>query len=89
MPSQLIQARDECAITIRYPAFQSGYKGLTFSPWASGHTYAPENRLDLLSGAYATLGGYSGPTTNATEVSITDQNATRPTKFYRIKITFP
>jgi hypothetical protein len=35
------------------------------------------------------LGGYSGPTTNGAEVSITDTNAIGPQKFYRIKISYP
>jgi hypothetical protein len=68
---------------------QPNQKKLTFLPWASARTYTPEFRTDLTVGAYATLAGYSGPTTNATEVSISDQNATQASKFYRIRITYP
>jgi hypothetical protein len=70
-------------------AGQPNQKKLTFLPWASGRTYAPEFRTNLSTGNYATLPGYSGPTTNANEVSVTDLSATQSSKFYRIRITYP
>lgn len=68
---------------------QPSQKKLTFLPWASGRTYTPEFRTDLTAGSYATLLGYSGPTTNSTEISVTDVDATQPNKFYRIRISLP
>ncbi len=64
-------------------------KTLTFRPWATGRTYTPEYRTNMVSDVYTNLLGYTGPATNSTEVSITDPNATEPSKFYRIKITYP
>jgi hypothetical protein len=70
-------------------AGQPNQKKLTFLPWASARTYTPEYRINLASGTYAMLGGYSGPQTNSTEVSMTDLDATQGSKFYRIRITYP
>jgi hypothetical protein len=76
-------------LRIEHVAGQPDQKKLTFLPWASGRTYTTEYRTDLVTGAYTNLTGYSGPTTNGTEVSVTDLNATEAAKFYRIKITYP
>jgi len=43
----------------------------------------------LVSGSYGTLTGYTGPTTNSPEVTITDLSATEANKFYRIRISYP
>ncbi len=64
-------------------------KMLKFKPWAGGRTYTPEYRTNMVSDVYTNLLGYTGPSTNSTEVSITDLSATEPIKFYRIKITYP
>jgi hypothetical protein len=68
---------------------QPDQKKLTFLPWASGRTYTTEYRTNLVTGAYTNLTGYSGPTTNGTEVSVTDLNAVEWSKFYRIRISLP
>lgn len=68
---------------------QPNQKNLIFHPLAPGRTYTPEYRTDLVTGAYANLTGYNGPTTNSTEVSLTDLSATEASKFYRIRITYP
>jgi hypothetical protein len=70
-------------------AGQPDQKKLTFMPWASGRTYTPEYRTNLVLGAYTNLTDYGSPQTNDTKASITDTNATEQTKFYRIKITYP
>jgi hypothetical protein len=62
---------------------------LTWRPWANGRTYTPEFKTDLGIGSYTALTGYSAPTTNSAEISITDVDATPPSKFYRIRITYP
>jgi hypothetical protein len=76
-------------LRIENVAGQPDQKKLTFLPWASGRTYTPEFTTDLVASAYATLTGIGGPTTNDTEVSLTDLNATEAAKFYRIRITYP
>jgi hypothetical protein len=68
---------------------QPTQKLLTFRPWATGRTYTPEYRTNLVSGSYGTLTGYASPQTNSTEVSVTDVNATEVSKFYRIRISYP
>jgi hypothetical protein len=68
---------------------QPSQKNLVFKPWASGRTYTTEYRTNLVLGSYGTLTGISGPTTNGTEVTVTDLNAVEQQKFYRIKITLP
>jgi hypothetical protein len=62
---------------------------LTFRPWATARTYTPQYRTDLALGGYELLTGYTGPQTNADEVTVIDTNAVEPTKFYRISITYP
>jgi hypothetical protein len=68
---------------------QPNQQVLTWKPWASGRTYTPEYRTDLGTGFYTNLTGDNDPSTNGTEISITDLNATEPAEFYRIKISFP
>jgi hypothetical protein len=68
---------------------QPTQKNLIFNPLASGRTYTPEFRTNLVSGVYTNLTGFSGPTTNINQVTITDLSATQPGKFYRIHISLP
>ena len=68
---------------------QPAQKALTFNPMVGGRIYTPELRTNLTFGSWATLTGYSGPTTNGNQVTITDLNAIEAQKFYRIKITLP
>jgi uncharacterized repeat protein (TIGR03803 family) len=67
----------------------SQQKNLIYGPIAVGRTYAPQFRTNLVSGTWAALTGFSGPTTNLNQVTITDQNATQTSRFYRIEISFP
>jgi hypothetical protein len=67
-------------------AGQPGQEALTWTPLATGRTYTPEYRTNLTSGSYA---GYTGPTTNIPQVSVTDVNATQASKFYHIRISYP
>jgi glycosidase/PKD repeat protein len=62
---------------------------LTFLPLALGRTYTPQFSTDLVSGTWLPLTLYTGPLTNANQVTITDTNATVPQKFYRLHITWP
>ena len=62
---------------------------LLFSPVAVGRTYTPQFSTDLVSGVWTQLTGYTGPTSNGNQVTITDLNATQPNKFYRIDISLP
>ena len=62
---------------------------LIYGPIVAGRTYAPQFRTNLVSGAWGALTGFSGPTTNLNQVTITDLNATQTFKFYRIGISLP
>ena len=68
---------------------QPTQRTLTWTPLASARTYMPEFRTNLVSGAYTNLTTYTGPTTNSTQVAVTDTNATQASKFYRVRITYP
>ena len=68
---------------------QPNQKSLLFGPWASGHTYTVESKTNLLSGSYAQINTFGGPTTNGTQVTVTDLSATQTNKFYRIHISLP
>ena len=62
---------------------------LLFDPVVAGRTYTPQFSMDLISGVWTQLTGYAGPVTNASQVTITDLNATQSNKFYRIDISLP
>jgi hypothetical protein len=68
---------------------QPGQKALTWTPLATGRTYTTEYRTNMVTGIYTNLTSYTGPTTNGTQVAVTDTNATQVSKFYRIRITYP
>ena len=68
---------------------QPGQKNLVFQPWASGRIYEPLFTTGPIGGTYAPLSGLGGPTTNGSQVTITDLNATQQLKFYRLQITLP
>jgi hypothetical protein len=68
---------------------QPNQKNLLFNPVAGGRTYTPQFRTDMVTSAWATLTGFSGPTTNINQVTLTDLSATQPQKFYRIDISLP
>jgi hypothetical protein len=67
---------------------QPTQKNLVFKPVANGRTYTTQFTTNLGSD-YATLTGLGGPTTNDTEVTVTDLNAVENQKFYRIRISLP
>jgi hypothetical protein len=77
------------ALQIQNVAGQPNQKNLIFTPWASGWTYTLQFTTNLAGTAFAPLTGYGGPTTNGTEVIVTDLNAAGPQKFYRIQISLP
>jgi hypothetical protein len=70
---------------------QTGQKKLTYNPIVvgSGQVYSVQFRTNLTVGAYANLTGFSGPTTNINQVTVTDLNATQTSKFYRVDISLP
>jgi hypothetical protein len=68
---------------------QPSQKNLLFNPVAGGRTYTPQFRTDMVTSAWATLTGFSGPTTNINQVTLTDLSATQTQKFYRIDISLP
>ena len=68
---------------------QPSQKNLIFHPIAGGRTYTVQFSTNLVSTAYTNLTGFSGPQTNVNEVTVTDLDATTPTKFYRIDINLP
>jgi hypothetical protein len=68
---------------------QSSQNNLLFAPLALGRTYVPQFSVDLVSGVWSQLTGFTGPVTNGNQVMITDLNATQSNKFYRIRITYP
>jgi hypothetical protein len=68
---------------------QPTQKNLIFNPLATGRTYTTQFTTNLVGTTYATLPGIGGPTTNGTEVTVTDLNAVEKQKFYRIRISLP
>jgi hypothetical protein len=68
---------------------QPAQRNPIYSPIAVGRAYAPQFRTSLVSGTWAPLTGFSGPTTNLNQGTITDLNATQTSRFYRIGISFP
>jgi hypothetical protein len=68
---------------------QPNEKSLTFSPVATGRTYIPQWNTGVVNGTYNDLTGFSGPQTNGTHVTVTDQTAVQTNKFYRIHISLP
>ena len=60
-----------------------------FAPVVSGRIYAPQYSFDPGSGVWQPLTNYAGPTTNGTQVTLTDLAATNQAKFYRIDISLP
>jgi len=68
---------------------QPTQKNLLFNPVATGRTYTPQFRTNMVTGAWATLTGIGGPTTNINQVTLTDLSATQTQKFYRIDISMP
>ena len=72
-------------------AGQTNQQNLMYSPIAGARLYTPQLTTDLVSGPYTNLMGYSGPTTNGSQATITDLNATQSNKFYHlpIKLSLP
>ena len=60
-----------------------------YGPIAAGRIYTPQFRTNLVSGVWETLTGFSGPTTNNNQATITDLNATDTSRFCRIGISLP
>jgi uncharacterized repeat protein (TIGR03803 family) len=68
---------------------QSSQMSLTYGPIASGRTYRPEFTIDLVGDVWTTLTGFTAQTNAASEVTITDPNATDAAKFYRVSVSLP
>jgi hypothetical protein len=68
---------------------QPTQRNLVFGPWADGRIYTAQFTTNLVSTPFAPLSGIGGPTTNGTEITVTDLNATESQKFYRIRISLP
>jgi hypothetical protein len=76
-------------LNIQLVSGQPTQRNLLFNPVVFGRTYAPQFSTNLTLGDWLPLAGYTGPQTNGNEVTITDTNAIEPSKFYRIRITYP
>jgi hypothetical protein len=68
---------------------QPSQENLLFNPEVTGRTYTPQFSTNLVSGSWTNLTGFSGPTTNIDQVTVTDMSATQTQKFYRIDISLP
>ncbi len=68
---------------------QPNQKNLIFHPIAVGRTYTVQFSTNLVSIVYTNLTSFTGPQTNVNEVTVTDLDATTPTRFYRIDINLP
>jgi RHS repeat-associated protein len=62
---------------------------LFFNPLVLGRTYTPQFSTNPLPGVWWPLTAYWGPTTNGSQVTITDTNPIPPQEFYRIQISLP
>jgi hypothetical protein len=78
-------------LTIAPVAGQPTEKALTYSPVLVGYgqTYTVQYATNLVGAVYTNLTGYSGPSNNGTQATVTDLNATQPQKFYRVNISVP
>jgi len=70
-------------------AGQQHQNNLMYSPVAGGRTYTVQSSTNMVGGVYPNLGGFSGPVTNGSQVTVTDTNAVQSNKFYRVHITLP
>ena len=71
-------------------AGQPNQKDLVYNPVATGRVYTMQFNTDItVTNGWSSLGGYSGPTTNGSQVTVTDLSATQSNKFYRLLITLP
>ena len=64
-------------------------KVLLFKPVVAGRTYTPYFTTDLVHGVLSPLTTFTGPTTNGSQVTLTDTNAVNPKTFYKINISMP
>jgi hypothetical protein len=78
-------------LTIATVAGQPTQKALTYSPVLVGYgqTYTVQFTTNLVGAVYTNLTGYSGPSNNGMQATVTDLNATQPQKFYRVNISLP
>ena len=79
-------------LTILPVAGQPTQKMLTYSPivMGSGQVYTVQFRTNLTGGAlYAAVSTISGPTTNGSQATVIDTQATQTQKFYRVDINLP
>ena len=77
------------ALTIASVTGQPTHVNLMFNPVASGRTYTPQFKTDMVSGVWTQLTGYAGPVIIGNQGTITDLNAVLSNEFYRIDISAP
>jgi hypothetical protein len=65
----------------------STQKNLLYEPVEVERNYTVEFSLNLIGAVYTNLTGFSGPTTNGSQATVTDMGATQTDKFYRIGIS--
>jgi hypothetical protein len=68
---------------------EATWQSLLFGPKMAGRAYTPLFSTDLVSGAWLPLADYVGPSTNGSQITITDTNAGEPQRFYRLRISQP
>ena len=70
---------------------QPTQKALTYNPIVVGfgQIYTVQFTTNLVSASYAALTTTSGPTTNGTQATVIDTQATPTRKFYRVNISLP
>jgi hypothetical protein len=68
---------------------QTNALNLIYGPIATGRTYTVQCNTTLVGNVYTNLTSYIGPTTNATQTTVTDLTATQSNKFYRVQISLP
>lgn len=76
-------------LDVQNVAGHADQKTLRFYPIADGRTYQVISSTNLVGGVTGNLTSSSGPSTNGTQVSVTDLNATGKAKFYRVRISLP
>ncbi len=70
-------------------AGQPTKENLSYAPLAVGRTYTLQSTTNMVGGAYSDLSGFTGPQTNGSQATVTDQNAAESNKFYRVHISLP
>ena len=62
---------------------------LIYGPVVSNRTYAIQSSVIPAGGTYSNLVGFTGPTTNAAQIMITDPATLQSNRFYHLQISWP